>query len=369
MARLWGTGTFRGLLLLTALVVADAIAGSRLVLIGFFGVAPLVTASIGSLRQTVLVGAAAVVAAVAAGFWDGGFNSVDHVTRCALVLVLSAGAAGIAAVRTTREGRLTEALQVAEVAQRAILHTLPDRVGPVAVAASYLSANSEALVGGDFYDAEDTAFGVRLIIGDVRGKGLPAVRLAALVLGVFRGAAHTEADPAQLIVQLDQAVAREVARREAERLTEPGEDFVTALLVQITGTVLNIVNAGHRPPALVADDDFRILADPVAPPLGLESRPPAEQYAWGPGQRLFLYTDGLIEARNATGTFFTLETVESCLDHALDLDACLAKLQEQVLSHAGGHLNDDLALLLAELVPAPRGAQDTPSSPGWERWI
>src|SRR3954452_5238247 len=218
MARFWRTGAFSGLLLLAVLVVADAVAGDRVVLLGYFGLAPLVAASISSVRQTALVGAVAVVVAVLAGVWDGSFGSVDHLTRSALVLVLSAAAGVIAAVRIAREHRLSQALTVAEVAQRAILHPLPERVGAVALAASYLSANSEALVGGDFYDAEDTAFGVRLIIGDVRGKGLPAVRLAALVLGVFRGAAHTEADAAELVAQLDQAVAREVSRREAERL-------------------------------------------------------------------------------------------------------------------------------------------------------
>jgi hypothetical protein len=77
---------------------------------------------------------------------------------------------------------------VAEVAQRAILRPIPARLGAMSFATRYLSAAEEALIGGDFYDAAFTPHGLRLITGDVRGKGLPAVQLASVVLGCFREA-------------------------------------------------------------------------------------------------------------------------------------------------------------------------------------
>jgi len=66
--------------------------------------------------------------------------------------------------------------------------------------------------------------------------------------------------------------------------------------------------------------------------LGPGPRPSGN--SWGPGQRLFLYTDGLVEAGNATGAFFTLERVEFCLDLDADLGTCLVELQYQVLTHS-----------------------------------
>ena len=83
---------------------------------------------------------------------------------------------------------------IAETAQRAVLRTMPTAIGSVGLAARYVSATAEALVGGDLYEVAATPYGVRVIVGDVRGKGLEAVQTAAAVLGAFRAAAFTEPD-------------------------------------------------------------------------------------------------------------------------------------------------------------------------------
>ena len=101
-------------------------------------------------------------------------------------------------LRLRRERRLARLADVAETAQRAIIRRPPPVVGSVAVSTWYESPVDVATVGGDCYEVLDTAHGTRLIIGDVRGHGLPSVRLAALVLGAFRALAHTEADLANI---------------------------------------------------------------------------------------------------------------------------------------------------------------------------
>ena len=79
----------------------------------------------------------------------------------------------------------------------------------------YESPVDVATVGGDCYEVLETAHGTRLIIGDVRGHGLPSVRLAALVLGAFRVLAHIEADLAKIARELD-ALVRAVCLRQGK---------------------------------------------------------------------------------------------------------------------------------------------------------
>ena len=114
--------------------------------------------------------------------------------------------------------RLAGVTLVAEAAQRAILAPPPARTGPVALSARYLSAALEAQVGGDLYEVVRGPSSVRLLVGDVRGKGLSAVRTATVVLGEFRAAAAGTGDVAH--------VAREIDRRILPYLPDP-EDFVT----------------------------------------------------------------------------------------------------------------------------------------------
>lgn len=116
--------------------------------------------------------------------------------------------------------------------------------------------------------------------------------------------------------------------------------------------------------------------------MGLDPTPVLEQVRLGPEDRLLLYTDGLVEARAADGRQFEPdERVEACLT-AATLDRALDGLVGLLLAHAGGRLNDDLALVL--LAPAtspfprarpPRGRRGWAADPdsaqscgrGWER--
>src|SRR5258708_4143793 len=98
------------------------------------------------------------------------------------------------------------------------------------VAARSISASAAADIGGDLDEALDTPYGVRMIIGDVRGKGLDAVRLASIVLGSYRHVAFERADLRAIVADLDRAVARSVG----------DEDFVTAALIEERGGTLPI---------------------------------------------------------------------------------------------------------------------------------
>jgi sigma-B regulation protein RsbU (phosphoserine phosphatase) len=77
----------------------------------------------------------------------------------------------------------------------------------------YASASAEASIGGDFYEALETPHGVRLLVGEVRGKGLDAVRLAGVVLGSFRDAAQEHPDLTGVVAALDRSVTVRSAQR------------------------------------------------------------------------------------------------------------------------------------------------------------
>jgi GAF domain-containing protein/anti-sigma regulatory factor (Ser/Thr protein kinase) len=140
-----------------------------------------------------------------------------------------------------QSGRLAAITRVAEAAQQAILAPVPEQVGPVALAGAYVSAAREALVGGDMYEVVIGPDSVRLLVGDVRGKGLAAVRLATVVLGYFRAAAGDAPTLADAATEIDARLSSHLS----------DEDFVTAMLVEINNDGrTEILSCGHPGPLL-----------------------------------------------------------------------------------------------------------------------
>lgn len=243
--------------------------------------------------------------------------------------------------------RLAGVMLVAEAVQQAILGPPPPRVGPVALSARYVSAASEAQVGGDLYEVVARASSVRLLVGDVRGKGLAAVRTATVVLGEFRAAA---ADPGDLA-----RVARQIDRRIRPYLPD-AEDFVTGVLVDIADDgAFGVVSCGHPAPVLLtAAGDLVTVPVEHSPPfgLGLGDAPVVAHGTLAPGDRLLLFTDGLIEARGHDGEFVDPAPLLRQVAHA-DFDGALDGLLVALKGSVRGTLDDDLALLLAGYDPSP----------------
>jgi GAF domain-containing protein len=241
-----------------------------------------------------------------------------------------------------QSGRLAAITRVAEAAQHAILAPMPERLGPVRLAASYVSAMRDALVGGDMYEAIERDGSTRLLIGDVRGKGLEAVRMATIVLGHFRSAAVDCADLGTL------------ARRVDDRLRPylGDEDFVTALMAEITPDGLcSIVSCGHPPAMLSEGGVIRPVGVSDSLPLGLGADPSPVSVQLQPGARLLLYTDGILEARDPSGAFVPLDDVLGSLGDAGPLDGVLSGILQSLRGIIGGSLGDDLALVVAEYAP------------------
>ncbi|WP_093643178.1 SpoIIE family protein phosphatase [Streptomyces sp. 2224.1] len=104
-------------------------------------------------------------------------------------------------------------------------------MGPLRIASAYRAADDEALIRGDLYAATRTGDGARLLIGDVRGKGMTAINDASVIMGSFRDAAHRCATLAELAVTLEESICRHLNEHaphpEADELYE---QFVTVLI-------------------------------------------------------------------------------------------------------------------------------------------
>ncbi|MFG2537723.1 PP2C family protein-serine/threonine phosphatase [Streptomyces sp. NPDC048511] len=300
---------------------------------------------------------------------DGQHAVVDYVA----LVVLAWATVPLCRLRLFLRDQLLGAQRVAESAQRAVLPPVRSWWGNTWVAVRYEAASAAASVGGDLYAAEHTSYGVRLLIGDVRGKGLNSIPSVAALVGSFHEAAHHTPTLPELARHLDQAVTRHI--REAAAVggegggEASGEHFITAAVAQIPddGTEVRLISRGHCPAFLVSGTALRVW-EPEHPrmPLGLgefDTGPWVDEVRpFGPGSLLLLCTDGLLEARDAGGRFYTPD--EDLLRSWRHGPAAVVdRLAQAVHTHTDGVLADDLALVAvtrAEHAPPWGGAEPAP---------
>lgn len=272
-------------------------------------------------------------------------------TASGIIAVTVAAAYG-SHVRLQRERTLFQVRLVADAAQQVVLSPMPRRLGNVEIESLYLAAAAEARIGGDFYEVVDTPYGIRMLIGDVRGKGLPAVGAAAAIVNAFREAAYAEAALVDVARRLD---ASSIRYNAAFPPDGPMERFATALLVQIPhgSRRIDVLNCGHPPPLLVSRRTLRVLESAVPSPLLSLSELIGGQYsvdtfAFAPGDLLLLYTDGIAEARARDGEFFPLAAWMGRQPPTPPREL-LTALHRELLRYSRGRLDDDIAALAVRL--------------------
>ncbi|MBW5484362.1 PP2C family protein-serine/threonine phosphatase [Streptomyces bambusae] len=343
-------------LLIALISIGDVLAPADVHLGPFLAAAPAVTASFAGPRMTAFVGAVAVLAQAVVAAARTTVTDLNHTLQLTALVMISVFVTLFAHLREVHEEQLSRLRSVAEAAQQVVLRPLRDRMGPLHLASVYLAAEAEAQIGGDLYAAARTAHSTRLIIGDVRGKGLEAVGDAALVLGAFRAAAHQEADLPGLVAYLEGAVGPDPNGSAGPAGVT--ESFTTAAVLDIPDgdTTLRLISCGHPPPLLLRDGKvIPLQVDQPAPPLGLTEFGPsgltAQTFPFEPGDMLVLYTDGVIEARNRSGTFYPLQ--DRLADWSdQDPHLLLRNLCTDLLAHApAGHLGDDAAIVAIERLP------------------
>ncbi|MFI1015902.1 PP2C family protein-serine/threonine phosphatase [Streptomyces sp. NPDC020965] len=328
-----------------------------------FAAAPLIAAPFFSFTGTLLTGLAATITMAGLHVEDSSQDEAHAYTEEFTILTVSVLA--LAINRMIRRGgeQLASARQVAEAVQSAVLPPPPERLGGLLVAARYEAAASEALIGGDFFAVQNTRHGVRVVLGDVRGKGVGAVGTVAVAVGAFREAAEREQRLEAVGDCLDGALTREAVRRGGQ---DAEELFATAVLAEIPhdDTTVRLVNRGHPAPLLLRPGHPPRPLTPERPalPLGMEALGGdpvrAREYPLPAGATLLLFTDGLTEARNARGAFY--DPVAALTGRrGTDPAALLDWVVTDVTRHTRGGIGDDMALLALTATPDPEhGAAD-----------
>ncbi|MFJ9415999.1 PP2C family protein-serine/threonine phosphatase [Streptomyces sp. NPDC101227] len=307
------SGRRAALLLILAIaivVTVDATTGPELHISAFLGIAPLVAALRCSYRWTVVVatvyvGCLTYVDILTVPDWA----PASRVVGVFGAVLVGAFALVLCRTRLEREALHARTSLVADTVQRAVLRELPLRAGPVEADGFYVSAQEGARVGGDIFEAVDTRHGLRLMIGDVQGKGMPAIGAGLEVLASFREAAQYQDSLESVAGRMEQALTR-YNTRSAEQGTD--ERFVTALLMEVRGpNEGRVLSCGHIPYYLVRGGVVYERSDGEGGlPLGLGTltgeprrsvrvRPESDDW-------VVLCTDGVTEARGADGAFYPL---------------------------------------------------------------
>jgi serine phosphatase RsbU (regulator of sigma subunit) len=204
-------------------------------------------------------------------------------------------------------------------------------------------------VGGDSFDYAVDDRTAWLAVFDAMGHGLGAGLLATVAIGAYRRARRSGQGLMETVTDVDAAVAE----------TFDGEQFVTGLFLELdlaTGKLL-WHSAGHPAPLLIRGTRVvKTLASEPGLPLGISAASSVPNHVgeeWlEPGDRVLMYSDGVVEARAADGEFFGVERLgdlvsrEAASGHPAP--ETMRKLMHAILEHQSGALQDDATTVLIE---------------------
>ena len=243
-----------------------------------------------------------------------------------------------------RRERIEQQLNVARLVQRQFLpKSLPELPG-WQMAAFYRPA---LIVGGDFYDFIPLPGGrVMVVIGDVTGKGVPAALVMASTHSLLRAAAPSLISPGAVLEKVNGLLCKDT----------PAQMFATCLALVLDGASgrVTFANAGHDVPYVrTADGVAELRARGM--PLGLMPGMTYEEktFAFRPGDRALLHSDGLSEAHGTGHEMFGFPRVAALAGRETScqglLDLCLRELE--AFTGPGYEQEDDITLLALERVP------------------
>lgn len=283
-------------------------------------------------------------------------------------LIAVIGAAWLLAIEA---GERKQAVRTREVAteqwqsEHAVALALQDALMPPTVArtdttraaGTYLPASGTLRVGGDWYEIITTCDGnVTMLVGDVVGHGLTAATTMGKLSSAARALALTESDPAELIRGIDLV---------AQTVPDARMATMACATLDVSRRLLRYSVAGHPPPLVrTADGSVLRLDDARGLPLatGFASSRHDAVVELPPGSLVVLYTDGLVERRDAPldERFAELAALVRAIDPGDPAAAC----EEIVRGMLGdAEQEDDVALLCLALEPVRRFRGSLPPDP------
>jgi len=288
-------------------------------------------------------------------------------TMAELGLVQAIGEQMALAIRVGRVFRRRS--DTADALQSSLLPRRMPEIPGVKLAATYLAAAEKPEAGGDFYDVYQTPDGWGLAVGDVCGKGEEAAAVSAAARHAIRVLARRCADPAEVLSGTNEIVL-------ADELALDG-GFVTASLAHLSwreGRLRAVVaSAGHPAAVLLRADGGVRMLDGGGLPLGLFPDPETatQELTLDVGDVLFLYTDGLAQARGPDHAYFHDRLTDELAGLAgFPPDRLVAAVRQALHEFMAGDLLDDVTMLAVQVgrpdkAAAPDRAGLLPrSSPG-----
>ena len=241
-----------------------------------------------------------------------------------------------------REQQRTHDLNQAAEIQQAILPAGPPEHAVLDVAGHNKSCRT---VGGDYYDFFEYGDGrLGLVLGDVAGKGMSAAMLMSNLQARVQILAETPEDLCGMFSRLNKAIA----------VNSPINRFITLffVIIESAGNEMNYCNAGHNPPLVICADGSVKHLEVLGPVLGMlpEAGYEERRSAFGPGDLLVVFSDGVTEAENPEGEEYGDDRLAEWLVSRRDRPAVelVAGVLEEIDRFTGGApAADDVTLVVA----------------------
>ena len=278
---------------------------------------------------------------------DGHFKVAD------LALTEELGEQMALAIRVDRTFRRRS--DTADALHASLLPRRMPEIGGLKIAATYIAAAEDPEVGGDFYDVYQTPDGWGMAVGDVCGKGEEAAAVTAAARHAIRVLARRCADPGEVLAGANEIVL-------AEEFALDG-GFVTANIAHLSwldGKLRVVIGSSGHPAAILLRADGRVRTmNGGGLPLGLfpDASPATQELTMDAGDVLFLYTDGVAQARGPNNTYFGDRLADELAGLAGSTAADLvASMRRAMLDFSAGNLIDDVTMLAVRVGRLPKGS-------------
>jgi len=240
--------------------------------------------------------------------------------------------------------------EIADALQASLLPRRLPEIAGVELAAAYVAATEGVEIGADFYDAYRTPTGWGLSVGDVCGKGEEAAAVTAAARHAIRVIAYGTADPAAVLPSANEILLA----------GELSGGFVTASIAHLEwrdGALRVVLGSAGHPSAAVIRADGRVqMPGGGGLPLGLlpDFEPGLHELTLRKGDMLFLYTDGLTQARGQDQTYFQARLIDELAGLAgIHPDQFVAAMRRRLLEFTAGTLVDDITMMVLRVGDSP----------------
>lgn len=206
------------------------------------------------------------------------------------------------------------------------------------------------LIGGDYYDFYPLLNGkIRIVIGDVMGKGIPAAMLMILTRGAFRSAAESTRSPGDTLTAINQAIYQDLRTLKS---------FVTLFCADWdpSTATFTYANAGHHLPLYISGTANKVIEIPKVKGIMIGGLPNQiyveESVQLEEHDTIFFYTDGIVEAQNKIGEQYRVEPLIKTLLENKDKD--VSEIQNNVMQSVhdfteGVPQKDDITMVVLKI--------------------